>query len=110
MKEYVAEIARFNKDGWGEGRCWSFYVSPDRIGAFTVKAAKEILEWGTKEFTSRFNEEIDFNFICLEMGNKKGKYWRDKNRLLIYENGMPIYMNDNGTICRDADALADCLM
>lgn len=107
---YFAEIARFNCNGIGEGKSWCFYASPEKYNAFTVKAAKEILEWGTKEFKNRFGEEMDFNFVSLEMGNTKGKYWRDKNRLLILENGMPIYENNNGIICRDSAALADCLM
>ena len=107
---YFAEIARFNSNGFGEGKAWCFYVSPEKYTAFTVKAAKEILEWGTKEFKNRFGEEMDFNFVSLKMGNTKGKYWRDKNRLLILDNGMPIYENNNGIICRDSAALADCLM
>lgn len=107
---YVAEIARFDSNGFGEGRCWSFYVPKEKYDVFTVKAAKEILEWGTKEFQDRFNETIDFNFVSLEMGDRKGKYWRDKNRLLIYKNGMPVYENNNGVICRDPVALADSLM
>ena len=107
---YFAEVARFNEEGWGEGRNWGFYVSPDKYRVFTLEAAKEILEWGTKEFASRFNEEIDFNFISLKMGDAKGKYWRDKNRLLIYKDGVPVYENNNGVICRDSVALADSLM
>ena len=107
---YFAEIARFNKDGWGEGRSWCFYVSPDKVGAFTIEKAKEILEFGAKEFESRFNEEMDFNFVSLKMGDTKGKYWRDKNRLLIYKDGMPVYEHNNGVICRDSVALADGLM
>lgn len=107
---HVAEIVRFNENGIPEGRCWSFYVSPEKYDVFTIKAAKEILEWGTKEFQARFHETIDFNFVSLKMGNRKGKYWRDKNRLLIYRDGLPIYENNNGVICRDPVALADSLM
>ena len=58
---YFAEIARFNANGFGEGRCWGFYVSPKKYDAFNVNVAKEILEWGTEEFRNRFREEIDFN-------------------------------------------------
>ena len=107
---YIAEIARFDENGNGEGRCWGFYVSPEKYRAFTTKAAKEILEWGTDEFKNRFGEDMDFNFVSLKMGDTKGKYWRDKNRLLIYKNGMPVYENNNGVICRDSVALADGLM
>lgn len=107
---YFAEIARFNANGFGEGRCWGFYVSPKKYDAFNVNVAKEILEWGTEEFRNRFREEIDFNFVSLKMGDTKGRYWRDKNRLLIYKNGVPVYEDNNGIICRDSVALADCLM
>ena len=104
---YYAEVARFDKNGNGEGRSWGFYVSPEKYGAFTIEAAKEILEWGAKEFQTRFNEAMDFNFVSLKMGDTKGKYWRDKNKLLIYKNGFPVYENNNGIICRDPVALAD---
>lgn len=78
---YFAEVARFNEEGWGEGRSWGFYVSPDKYRVFTLEAAKEILEWGTKEFASRFNEEIDFNFISLKSENaKRIKEWRDRKK------------------------------
>lgn len=42
MEYYYAEVARFDKNGKGEGRSWGFYVSPEKYSAFTVKAAKEI--------------------------------------------------------------------
>lgn len=45
---YAAEIARFDSNGYGEGRGWLFYVSPGKYTAFAVEAAKEILEWGQK--------------------------------------------------------------
>ena len=61
------------------------YVSPKKYNTFTIKATKEILEWATKEFQVRFNEDIDFNFVSLKMGDTKGKYWKDKNKLLIYK-------------------------
>mgnify|MGYP005774000653 FL=1 len=46
-------------------------MSPEKYNAFTVKVAKEILEWGTKEFKNRFGEEMDFNFVSLKMGGYK---------------------------------------
>ena len=42
--------------------------------------------------------------------DKKAYFWPKINRLQIWENGTPVYENDNGIICRDLDALADCLM
>lgn len=109
-KYYFAEVARFDEKGFGEGRGWGFYVSPEKYSSFTAKAANEILEWAKIEFKKRFEEEQDFNFVSLKMGNTKGKYWRDKNRLLIYRDGIPVYENNNGAICRDSIALSDSLM
>lgn len=106
---YFAEIDRFDKNGLCEGG-WGFYVNPERCGAFTVEFAKELLEWGTKEYKTRFHKDVDFNCIKLKMGNKVGKYHRDKNRLIIFQNGFPIYENFNGEICRDSVALADSLL
>jgi len=44
------------------------------------------------------------------MGTKKEAVYNPAtNCLRIWEAGCPIYENNNGTICRDRDALADCL-
>ena len=43
---YTAEVARFDKNGNGEGRCWGFYVSPGKYAAFTIDVAKELLDRG----------------------------------------------------------------
>jgi len=37
-------------------------------------------------------------------------YDKNENSLIIWENGAPVYANDNGIICRDVDALADTLL
>ena len=42
--------------------------------------------------------------------NKNAYYYPKRNRLIIWEDDMPVYENDNGIICRDEVALADCLM
>lgn len=41
--------------------------------------------------------------------DKTATYNVAANCLQIWSGGMPIYENNNGAICRDADALADCL-
>lgn len=38
---------------------------------------------------------------------KKAVYYIEKNRLQIWEDELPVYENDNGTITTDPDALAD---
>ena len=40
---------------------------------------------------------------------KTAKYEMKRNRLTIFEDDMPIYCNDDGHVCNDADALADCM-
>lgn len=39
--------------------------------------------------------------------NKTAFYNVDKNTLVIWQDGEPVYANANGTICRDRVALAD---
>lgn len=41
---------------------------------------------------------------------KKATYNPRTNRLIIWENGFPVYENCNGVICDDAVALADTYM
>ena len=41
---------------------------------------------------------------------KKYFYYPIENLFRIYIDGMPVYENNDGDICSDADALADCLM
>ena len=42
--------------------------------------------------------------------SKVYKYYDKQNRLVIFQDGLPIYENWNGTVCRDKVALADCLL
>lgn len=41
--------------------------------------------------------------------DKTYQFWADQNRLLILDRGYPVYENNNGVICKDETALADCL-
>lgn len=104
---YYATVAYFNEKGFGEGRGWGFYVSPEKCDPFTIEVAKQMLTWATEEFNKRFDENMDFNYVCVKMGDRAGKYWRDRNRLMIFKDGYPIYENNNGIICKDPVALAD---
>lgn len=111
MKEkdlYFAQIGCFNEKGVSMGLGgWGFYVSPEKCNAFTIKFANELLDWGKIEYKKRFGKDVDFNFIRVEMGETTGEYNRIKNRLLIEKDGMPVYLNNNGTICRDSTAILD---
>lgn len=58
-----------------------------------------------------FNEYGDFIEENIIIGKKKtAKYLVKENILRIYEDGLPVYENNNGVICSDRYALADCLM
>ena len=46
---------------------------------------------------------------CDILIDKSYQYWADQNRLLILDHGYPVYENNNGVICNDEAALADCL-
>ena len=107
---YFASIDHFNKNGFGTRSGWGFYVSAEKCEPFTINAAKEILERGITEHNKRFGDNADFNYLSVKMGDTKGEYWRDKNILRIWKNDLPVYENNNGVICRDSAALADCLM
>ena len=50
----------------------------------------------------------DGDIPCLQ--DKQALYWPEKNCLQIWKNKMPVYENNNGTITKDQDALADCLL
>lgn len=41
--------------------------------------------------------------------DKTYQFWANENRLLIWDHDTPIYENNNGVICKDETALADCL-
>lgn len=54
------------------------------------------------------NEFGDYPEECLL---KKVVYYNvDKDKLVIWKNGLPVYENNHGVICRDSVALADCYL
>ena len=38
-----------------------------------------------------------------------GIYNKKKNLLVLYKNGSPVYVNANGVISRDTEAIVDCM-
>lgn len=78
---------------------------------FDAKKIIEVWDWrwfsedGT-EVPSEKVRELGYSYST----RKEYHYIVKHNCLTIWEDGMPIYENDNGTICRDRVALADCLM
>jgi len=53
------------------------------------------------------NEDGEFPEKCIM--NKEWIYTDKSNSLLIYDKGQPVYVNGNGTISSDRDALVDTL-
>lgn len=49
---------------------------------------------------------IDFR----EYYSKTARYSTKSDCLQIWDDGTPIYENNNGVICKDIEALADCLL
>ena len=115
---------------------WGFDVEekPGR-DIFTVKFANEMLDFANSEFKKgcpkgynkeAYRTDIPFTWIEYDMSDYKkvigcdgenyvpcskkkvGRYDKKKNNLRIYVDGIPVYENDNGTICRDSVAIMDC--
>lgn len=107
---YFAEVGEKDENGRFV-EYWGFQVSKESVNSFTVETALKLLEFANKKFPEMIRRTARFNYVKLEMDNRKcGKYWSDKNRLIIYENGFPVYENNNGVITSDTVALADSLM
>lgn len=85
---------------------------------FGAVSRVEINDW--RYFNPRSGHEIDDNEMRNDYANgEEGGYETRKkdyiydvkaNSLVIWEDGTPIYANDNGIVCRDLEALADTLM
>lgn len=121
-----------------DGVSWGFTVAENRGDIFTVELAEEVLLWANAEykkgcpkgywtegydpnrlFTTLKYDMTDYrrsvsytgDDITVPVGKKKiGTYNKEKKLLRIFEDGIPIYENNNGIICRDRAALADSLM
>ena len=128
---YTAYVEQW--EGKENKAAWCFHVGKQGRSAFTVALANDLLTWANKAYEDKFAKKADFNRLRLDMtyyiqnteyvlddgvshperviGKRRiGKYNKDKNRLLILEDDIPVYENNNGRICRDWAALADCLM
>lgn len=120
------------------GISWGFTVDKSCGDIFTVKLGKDILNCANKIYKEKcpdnvWEEVYDPNVIFVRVRydmteykpsvsyegdevmipaseEKIGTYNQEKNLLHIWEGGLPVYENDNGVICKDTYALADCLM
>ena len=81
---------------------------------FGGKIKKIAINMNEYDYNSVSSEDID----CIMAGdygvkqtvNKNAEYFCSENRLVIWQDGLPVYENNNGVITRDAAALADSLV
>lgn len=67
-------------------------------------------EFDLESLTEEDYESVLSMDICAKtIVHKNAYYYPEENRLIIYKDGMPVYENYNGIICRDSYTLADCL-
>lgn len=92
-------------------QCWGFEVKPETAGdLFTIELANKIIAFANEKYPQQFpdREKEEFNYLKLDMGNgNHGVYYLDKNLLQVYVDGVPVYENRNGKICRDSVAMMD---
>lgn len=78
--------------------------------------AKSISIDDWRYFDAGTDQEYDPDWMLTQEGGhyrtskKDYRYNRSNNSLIIWEDDMPVYANDDGVICRDLDALADTLL
>ena len=104
---------------WWDGDRKVDYV-PDIDKLVTLRRCREILDFVERKTGNTYSKIVitdnRFDDDHIAIYRKKWVYNKAKNRLTIWaaENGggdiMPVYENWDGQICRDRDALADCLL
>lgn len=106
-------------EGWENNICtgsFGAYIHRNKIGSsFTIEKANSLLEDATKFWEEKHGKQISFckvkcNMTDYDNANAKekiGTYDKRTNCLRIYEDGVPVYENLNGQICRDTVALMD---
>lgn len=87
------------------GDCWGFIIENDRN--FTIDKCKYYLNKANKMFNRIFHNKTNFIKIKIEYDDNKVIYNKKLNRLIVYKNDIPVYLNDNGYICKDSVAIMD---
>lgn len=90
------------KNEWGR-----YSVAITRFADFGNTISCEQCE----ELVSELSEAAGIDLAKIEIDlsvRKKAVYFVNQNCLRIFEDGNPVYENDNGRICRDRWALSDC--
>lgn len=65
------------------------------------------------KFDELYQQVEDGDLSPVEFGefySKTARYSTKNDCLQIWQDGYPIYENNNGTICKDVEVLADCLL
>ncbi|RHS24900.1 hypothetical protein DWV69_00305 [Clostridium sp. AF12-19] len=126
---YEAQFSAW--DGKMNTACWGAEIAPRFGGVFTVKLAKELIEIANAKYAEKFGKEVSFCRVKYDMTDyfvdtetllddgisnpvrykrkKIGTYDLRTNILRIFIDGMPVYENRNGVICKDPVALADSI-
>lgn len=108
---YIGRGQNPDTPDYRKGACSTWGQEIEYIKVITIEKAKEIMVEAEKEANSRFGYEHKFYKMRADMGNgKEITYNKEKNVLTVWQDDIPIYQNCNGVICRDAVALADCIL
>lgn len=81
------------------------------FGIIVGKIQILMTQWDYKSLTPEaYSYALSGDIGIKTMGPEKyAKYYKATNCLQIWENGLPVYENNDGVICDDPDTLADCL-
>lgn len=93
-------------------RCKEIVAVAERISGLEVTRID--IDMDEFDYAGITDEHYE-NAMCGDCGirqtkKKSAHYFVKQNRLLIWQDGLPVYENHDGTVCRDVDALADCIM
>ena len=131
----MKKIKRSFVDGFtptddGMNKSFGYYVELSNRNTITLKEAREVyskvakkentetIPWINIDLSnySEYSDEGQPMFSSEELGqtrigsDKSARYYARQNRLVIREDGCPIYENYNGVICDDEAALGDSLL
>lgn len=92
------------------GQVVNMHIDPDE--PITLRRCAELLSEGERLTGNIYSSITIREYTGEDMECKLLKtydYCKSQNRLRIWADGLPIYENWDGQICKDRDALADCL-
>lgn len=87
--------------------CWGFWI--EEKTSFTIDTCNYYLNKANRLYKILFKVDPQFTYIKLEYDEYKLTYDKKSNKILVYKNDEPIYLNDNGYICKDTVAIMDTI-